>query len=238
MVLSMEINEAKEMLSELGLSTWEIDAYVALVKHGPQTAVELSRLTSVARSKTYEVITRLRRKGLVIKVPPMPAKGVTQKFVVNDPQNVFPSKIEQIKNLTKYLTDSYNNPLKPRYPDMSFYTTKETARKFLLRTTKESKYIYATIGNKDLKHILSFSFEQMIQNIEKKTHQYIIASTLHDFSKNITNAKYLEKIQGINYIITPESVILDLWESQHIILELKSKEAVQTFKAQFMQLVH
>ncbi len=55
----------REGLLKLGLSDYEARAYVALLLRGPMTAVELSREADVPRSKVYEVLGKLERKGWI-----------------------------------------------------------------------------------------------------------------------------------------------------------------------------
>ncbi len=236
----MEVTEIKKVLANLGLSDWETESYLILIRYGPQTALQLSKLTNVARSKTYEVVTRLRRKGLVMKVPPMPTKGVTQKFVAINPKEVFPSKISDIEQLIEHLSNAYNNPKAARYPSINFYTTKENARKFILKLSKESKFLYFYLNDLNLEYVLEYSFDHSIKAINKKKHYFLLANTkeLKEFSKKINTFSFShEKGEGINYIITPDSLILDLWKSQHIFLEIKSKDAVKTFLLSYQKLI-
>jgi sugar-specific transcriptional regulator TrmB len=227
----MDKERARELLKSMGFSEWEINTYIILVKYGPQTALELARLSKVARSKTYEVATRLRKKGLVMKVPPMPTKGVTQKFVAISPEKVFPSKISEMQKLLEYLTSLYNNPVKARFPNINFYTSKEAVKELFSDVIKKSKFFYFYLVNLDLKSILGYAFEHNLADISKKKHHFLLAETieLKQLSKNLKNVSFIHEKEGVNYIITSESVIMDLWQSQHIIIEINSEDAVKTF---------
>lgn len=62
----MSINEStREMLREMGLNAYEVDAYVALLETGQMTAMEISREAKVPYSKIYEVLNSLKEKGWV-----------------------------------------------------------------------------------------------------------------------------------------------------------------------------
>jgi len=52
-------------LQELGLTDYEVKAYVSLLKFGVQTAAEVSRQSTVPYSKVYDVLGRLEAKGWV-----------------------------------------------------------------------------------------------------------------------------------------------------------------------------
>ncbi|MGA1975251.1 MAG: helix-turn-helix domain-containing protein [Conexivisphaerales archaeon] len=52
-------------LQELGLTDYEVKAYVSLLQYGAQTAAEVSRQSTVPYSKVYDVLGRLEAKGWV-----------------------------------------------------------------------------------------------------------------------------------------------------------------------------
>jgi sugar-specific transcriptional regulator TrmB len=53
-------------LEDLGLSTYEAKAYLALSSEDPLTGYKLSKSSEVPRSRIYETIEKLIRKGLVV----------------------------------------------------------------------------------------------------------------------------------------------------------------------------
>jgi sugar-specific transcriptional regulator TrmB len=55
----------REILHELGLNAYEIDAYRALLEGGLMTAMEISRKASIPYSKIYDVLNSLKEKGWV-----------------------------------------------------------------------------------------------------------------------------------------------------------------------------
>ncbi|RJQ17311.1 TrmB family transcriptional regulator [Candidatus Woesearchaeota archaeon] len=235
----MEREHAEAILRNFGLSEWEITAYMILITYGPQSAVELSRLSKVARSKTYEVITRLRKKGYVMKVPPMPTKGVTQKFVAIDPKTVFPSKIYDLQQLSRYFNSLYDNPTKPGFPNINFFTSKEALKELFIRALANSKFFYIYFINLNVKTCLSYRFEHFLKGVMKKKHHFILANTaeLRQFAKICKKATFLDDAEGINIIVTSQSVILDLWQSQHLFLEINSKDAVKAFSVFYKNMI-
>ncbi|HVP24185.1 MAG TPA: helix-turn-helix domain-containing protein [Conexivisphaerales archaeon] len=52
-------------LQELGLTDYEVKAYVSLLKYGAQTAADVSKQSTVPYSKVYDVLGRLEAKGWV-----------------------------------------------------------------------------------------------------------------------------------------------------------------------------
>ena len=66
--------EARQVLREVGLSAYEVDAYVALVEGGQMTAMEISKKAKVPYSKIYDVLNLLKDKGWVKSVESRPSR--------------------------------------------------------------------------------------------------------------------------------------------------------------------
>ncbi len=227
----MDNNVIRSILSNIGFSKWEIDAYLILVKYGGKTALELSRLSGVARPKTYEVVSRLRVKGLVMKVPPMPAKGITQKFVAMEPKKVFESKISEIENLSKNLSEMYNNPINSSYPKVNYYTSREAFKELFSDVVKKSRFLYFYLTGISIKSLSGYNWDNYLNIINHKKNHFLLLDNkeMKDFSKSLKNFSFSKEINGMSYIICSDRIILDLWSSQHFFIEIISDEAVKTF---------
>ena len=71
----MSISEdAKQVLREIGLNAYEIDAYVALLEGGQMTAMEISKKAKLPYSKIYEVLNLLKDNGWIKSVETRPTK--------------------------------------------------------------------------------------------------------------------------------------------------------------------
>jgi len=57
--------EARKVLREIGLTSYETQAYLALVGSGVMAASQLSERSNVPYSKIYETLTSLQRKGWI-----------------------------------------------------------------------------------------------------------------------------------------------------------------------------
>src|SRR3990170_28699 len=88
--IQLSISEnTREILREMGLNAYEIDAYTVLLDGGQMTAMEISRRASVPYSKIYEVLNSLKEKGWVkssesrpfkyYPVPPVEAVASTKQ---------------------------------------------------------------------------------------------------------------------------------------------------------------
>lgn len=57
--------EVFEALRTLGLTEYEARAYVSLVEKGVQTAGDVSEYAEIPHSKTYEILSRIEKRGLI-----------------------------------------------------------------------------------------------------------------------------------------------------------------------------
>lgn len=71
MSISKNVGQA---LREIGLSTYEIDAYVALLESGQMTAMETSRKAKIPYSKIYGVLNSLKNNGWIKSIEGRPSK--------------------------------------------------------------------------------------------------------------------------------------------------------------------
>jgi sugar-specific transcriptional regulator TrmB len=66
--------EAKQVLREIGLNTYEVDVYFALLESGQMTAMEISKRARVPYSKIYDVLNSLRDKSWIKSIESRPTK--------------------------------------------------------------------------------------------------------------------------------------------------------------------
>jgi len=64
----------RQVLREIGLNAYEIDAYVALLEGGQMTAMETSQKAKIPYSKIYEVLNSLKEKRWVKNIKNRPSK--------------------------------------------------------------------------------------------------------------------------------------------------------------------
>ncbi|GAG02781.1 unnamed protein product, partial [marine sediment metagenome] len=89
----------KDFLSKLkdfGLNTYESKLWTALLSRGVSTAGELSDIATVPRSRSYDVLESLQRKGFIIM-----KLGKPIKYIAVPPEEV----LERIKKKIKKDSD-------------------------------------------------------------------------------------------------------------------------------------
>lgn len=83
-----------------GLNTYEAKIWYALLSRGVSTAGELSDIANVPRSRSYDVLESLGKKGFVIAKPGKPIK-----YLAVQPKDV----LENVKSKIKQDRDNYIN---------------------------------------------------------------------------------------------------------------------------------
>ena len=76
-------------LRDFGLNTYESKLWTALLSRGSSTAGELSDIANVPRSRTYDVLESLEKKGFILR-----KLGKPIKYIAVEPTEV----IERVKN--------------------------------------------------------------------------------------------------------------------------------------------
>lgn len=88
----MAVNQnTTRALKTMGLTDYEIQAYVALTSIISGTATQISEASGVPRSRTYEILKNLQKKGFIEVI-----RGKPLKFNIIPPQDVFEKAKRQI----------------------------------------------------------------------------------------------------------------------------------------------
>ena len=82
----------KKLSSQLGLNIYEAKLWTALLSRGISTAGELSDIANVPRSRSYDVLESLEKKGFIIQ-----KLGKPIKYVAIPPTEVLERIKKQIK---------------------------------------------------------------------------------------------------------------------------------------------
>ena len=73
-----------EILTEIGLTKSEIKVYLAMLKLGQTTSGKIVDEAKITRSKIYDILERLKNKGLVSFI----TKDSTKYFSATNPNNL------------------------------------------------------------------------------------------------------------------------------------------------------
>src|SRR6185437_291212 len=92
-------DKSRKAMEDLGLTSYEIKVYMALLESGSMNAAEMSKKSSVPYSKIYEVLNSLEERGWIESNSSRP-----QKFFPNSPQTA----TEATRTLIEKKMDSNN----------------------------------------------------------------------------------------------------------------------------------
>ncbi|MBC8525883.1 MAG: TrmB family transcriptional regulator [Candidatus Cloacimonetes bacterium] len=116
----MKENFSIENLIKIGLIESEAKIYLNLLKKKSFTASEISRLSGISRSKTYEILNQLVKKGLCIEI-----LGGVKRYASANPKTAFiglQQKIQQEYETKKILMSNLSETLLPLYLSEQDYT--------------------------------------------------------------------------------------------------------------------
>jgi sugar-specific transcriptional regulator TrmB len=122
---------SKELISKLkdfGLNTYESKIWIALLMRGSATAGNLSEITDVPRSRSYDVLESLEKKGFIVMKIGRPIKYMAvspaesiertkQRFLKDAEEKI--QLVEKVKNspILKDLNSVYTNGIKGVMPE-------------------------------------------------------------------------------------------------------------------------
>lgn len=115
MVVKMNPAQPEAMLRGLGLTEYEIRAWLTLLRHGTLTAERISELGGIPLPRVYDTITELQRKGFVLvsKTRPKMFKTVDAKralmHFVDVQKKQFEKKVVKLKDDAKVTLQTLTN---------------------------------------------------------------------------------------------------------------------------------
>ena len=99
----MITSKTEKRIRELGLNSYEVKIWTALLSRGVSTAGELSDIANVPRSRSYDVLESLEKKGFVIMKLGKPIKYIAvppKEVVERVKKNVQEYAKEEVKKLS------------------------------------------------------------------------------------------------------------------------------------------
>lgn len=231
-----------EILEELGLSEAEAKVYLTLLETGSTLAGPIIKKTGLHRGTTYQILQRLKEKGLVSSV----IKGKKQYFQAVDPDRLMDVLKEREEKLQEIL------------PDL----------KAKLEASKEKQEVTVYYGVKGIRSVMDKMLEE-IRNGEyydfgvsglfrdvmkhywdlwqKKKRKYKIKSyVIFNEELKKKNPKLLKDYYGqarfhpkefssiTDTMIYKDTIILFIWTAKPpIAVLIKNKENAQSYKNQF-----
>jgi len=183
-----------ETLHEMGLNTYEIDAYTTLLESGQMTAMAISREAKVPYSKIYEVLNSLKGKGWIkssesrpfkyYPVSPLEATAVTKQRLDDKYQGWEQTVAEALQPL-------YEKRELVERPDILILHGQQAVVAKLEEVLKKANKEIMIAAPVFAKPIIA-SADQLLSNLKKTVNVKLMAAAKSD------DWKALKKVAGLN----------------------------------------
>ncbi|MGV8150113.1 MAG: TrmB family transcriptional regulator [Candidatus Woesearchaeota archaeon] len=235
-------------LEEIGLTKSEIKVYLALLRLGQTTSGPIVDESRVTRSKIYDILERLKNKGLVSHI----TKESTKYFSAADPTSIIHYLDKKEKSIKKEKQD-----IQKILPELLIYQTlskeKKIAEIFVGMNGMEnafntiikefnSKEVYYAFGagkGENIKQIQLFFTRLHNKRIEKKINSMII---FNESSKGLFKTQERSKFTQTRYMTnsTPAAIniykdytIIAILNDEPITILIKNQDTANSFREYF-----
>ena len=238
-----------ETLISIGLTRGEVDVYLTLLKLGNTTTGKIIKESKVSRSKVYDVLERLKQKGLATEV----IKENVRYFEATNPKRItdyLQIKKEEIENKiqdSKKLVSDLNKlrSLQLEKQEARVYTGVEGLRtvynEILDEMEKGDEYLAFGIGKKEIENdkVSLFIKKFHLKRAEMKINARIIMNTetkkeMAKFSKlKYYQYKFTQEKFPTNIAIWKDKVLTLVWEDKPMAFLINSKQVADKYKLYF-----
>lgn len=235
-------------LQEIGLTENEIKVYLAMLKLGQTTAGKIVDEAKVTRSKIYDILERLKNKGLVSYI----TKESTKYFSASDPNNLMnyldekqDKLIEEKKLVEKILPDlisQYKSPGKEKIAEI-FIGINGMKNAFNVIVdefdNKESYYAFGAGKGENVEQIQLFFAKLHMKRKKKKVKSFIIfnESSRGLFKEQekspLVEARYIKQSTPAAINIYKDYTVIAILSEEPITFLIKNKETAESFKEYF-----
>lgn len=224
----------KEILKEIGLSDNEAGIYLILLDLGEATIYEISNYSKISRPNIYDIIKKLKEKGLVSEISKnnrIFVKPNSPKIISSILKNKEKDFLEILPTLNKKYSSSQVKPI------IEIFQGPEGLKTLMNDMLKVKKEILIFNGaSKDyiLKTIPDFYLRRFLN--EKKK---LKIKTKILYSKNIEPIKgpyyTLKKLPDtvlscVSYWTYGDRVAIGIWSDQLIIIRIISEDVAKTYR--------
>lgn len=235
-------------LEKIGLTKGEINVYLALLKLGQTTAGPIVDEARVTRSKIYDILERLKNKGLVSYI----TKASTKYFGAADPHNIL-NYLEEKENEIRDEKESIKHLLPELLLQQTLAEKKKIAEIFIgvkgMQNAfnilinefdqKETYYAFGAGKGENVKQIQLFFSMLNQQRLKKKVKSKII---FNESSRGLFESQEKSKLVEARYLAgtTPAAIniykdvtIIAILNQEPITFLIRNKETADSFREYF-----
>ncbi len=237
-----------DILREVGLTDGEAKVYLALLKLGEATAGPIVDEAKVTRSKIYDILERLKNKGLVSHI----TKESTKHFSAADPSNILKyleekeeeiiSKKNSVKNLLSQLEKKYAKVMEKKTAEV-YVGNKgmQNAFNLLIKefSSAEEYYSFGAGKGEDVEKIQGLFDRLHKERVRKNVRAKII---FNKSSRGLFKSQEKSKFVEVRYLIesTPAAIniyknftLISILTHEPITFLIQNKEVADSFREYF-----
>ena len=224
----------KNVLKQLGFLDAETEVYITLLRLGPSMVSRIHRETGLHRTHIYDLLEKLREKGLVSTF----IQSGKKHFQPAPPANIL-GYIEEKKDFVKQILPDLENltNLPKEETHIELFKGKDGLKTVLRDVLKTGKDYYVMGSIKQFESILEFVFPQFLKKIEKLG---IKEKILCDKKEKIVKIKtgtyrYLESeyLFPSSFWIYGDKVAIFVWNLPYFAIIIKNKDIAETYRNYF-----
>ena len=227
--------EIKNKLRDLGLTDSEAEVYMALVRKGKSDVTRLTKYTGIHRTYLYDILEKLREKGLVSKVKEKKKLFFNASNPSRIKENIL-DKLEMAENVVGRLEEFKDKNKEETSIDV--FKGKEGVRTIIEDILKEGKD-YMAFGETDIfEELFPIFSHQFVKRANKKNmEEKLILEKGKEVEPPLDKSKrrYLPKENMIitSAIIYGDNVALFIWDKPYIQILIRNEGIAKSYKKQF-----
>ncbi|HII71774.1 TPA: hypothetical protein HA265_03390 [Candidatus Woesearchaeota archaeon] len=213
-----------EILEDLGFEGREIRIYLALLRSGSSTALQISKETRIDRTTTYDILERLIDKGVVSSI----VKNRTRHFSALSPKDLlvhYQQKFSSLQDILPELDRIARSQSEP--VSCELFQGKE-GLKTVLKDLIAAKKDYKAIGiRKEFEDILGFFNDQGVLKLDEfNVKEQAIVERGVEFRKVKKGLyRYLSKrlLSPVTTILYDDVTVFIIWAEPYFAIRVKNK---------------
>ncbi|MAG60688.1 hypothetical protein CL619_02770 [archaeon] len=236
-----------EALEKIGLTHGESKVYLALLKVGLSSAGPLTKEAQISRSKVYEILERLKTKGLVSSV----VENGVSKFKAIDPR-LIPDFLERKKQEFEEKASQFSKIIPSLLAEMQEKKVEQSVEVFngwagirntfnlLIKDAKRNDIWYAFgMPERLSKERARFFKHWRVQTDKIGIHQKLIANEKIRESPELapkskySKIRYTQQETPTTVDIFHDYTLLGVWTEMPILIVVRGKEVAESFRTFF-----
>ncbi|MBT3303721.1 TrmB family transcriptional regulator [Candidatus Woesearchaeota archaeon] len=235
-------------LKDFNLNTYESKIWLALLMKGSATAGNLSEITDVPRSRCYDVLESLEKKGFIVMKVGRPIKYIAvspieaiertkQKLLLDANEKI--SIVENLKtsDVMNNLNELHNSGFKNIKPEelTSIIKSDKNIKNQISFMIKNADKVFLSTDNINLKNHFN-TIKNLLKTSSRKPEIKIISNESSEVPSELSNIVTLKTVPNAsNFCVTDKHAALFLTNnsSQNYVLWINSEYSVNTLRDLF-----